>query len=218
MKNIEKVLFIDHDDTVVDSQVSVHYPAFVSAITKLRPNQPPLALKEYVKLNATLGFETMLRTIYQFNDEEIRIEAAIWKSFSKDLIPPVFFGLAPILEEFVAQNNKLVVYSANTKANIIRDYQYHFSFMPHSIIAFDDTIHTPKPARVPLLKWMHQHQILPNQCLILDDSIMMQTTAKRTNIMFLAANYALAAKPLWQDIKDVIIISEVNELKQYLLK
>ena len=197
LKNNPKVLFIDHDDTVVNSQATIHYPAFVQAIEIMRPNQTILDFQQYIKLTATIGFERILAEIYHFTPQEIKTEYELWQQINRSIIPPAFANVGQILQRFIANGNYLVVYSANTKANISRDYDHHFKFQPHTIIAHAHDSPYQKPARTPLLLWMHQHQITPLNAIILDDSPMMIETARRCNCTFLAANWSPAAKPLW---------------------
>ena len=45
-----KCLVLDHDDTVVDSTASIHYPAFLEALKILRPGVQQITLGEDISL------------------------------------------------------------------------------------------------------------------------------------------------------------------------
>jgi hypothetical protein len=41
-----KCIILVHDDTAVMSTPEIHYPSFVEAIKKLRPNDEPISIKK----------------------------------------------------------------------------------------------------------------------------------------------------------------------------
>ena len=60
-----KCLVLDHDDTVVDSTASIHYPAFLEALKILRPGVQQITLEEYFKENFDPGFIEMCQRMLE---------------------------------------------------------------------------------------------------------------------------------------------------------
>ena len=56
-----KCLVLDHDDTVVDSTASIHYPAFLEALKVLRPGCETISLEDYFRENFDPGFIELCR-------------------------------------------------------------------------------------------------------------------------------------------------------------
>ena len=76
-----KCLVLDHDDTVVDSTASIHYPAFLEALKILRPGVQQITLEEYFKENFDPGFIEMCQRRYQLTDAELDVDAGenMWR-------------------------------------------------------------------------------------------------------------------------------------------
>ena len=66
-----KCLVLDHDDTVVDSTASIHYPAFLEALKILRPGVQQITLEEYFEENFDPGFIESAR-------EDISLQMLSW--------------------------------------------------------------------------------------------------------------------------------------------
>ncbi len=45
-----KCLVLDHDDTVVKSTPTIHYPSFIEAMKELRPQMEPYTLETFCNL------------------------------------------------------------------------------------------------------------------------------------------------------------------------
>lgn len=58
-------LVLDHDDTVVRSTPTIHYPAFVKTLQALRPDVH-WTLEQFIACNFYPGFEAMCRDILHF--------------------------------------------------------------------------------------------------------------------------------------------------------
>ena len=68
-----KCLILDHDDTVVNSSQSIHYPAFLHTLQTLRPNLPPISFEDFNHHCFVYGFYHLCTERYQFNEEEMEI-------------------------------------------------------------------------------------------------------------------------------------------------
>ena len=65
-----KCLVLDHDDTVVQSEVTVNYPCFLWALEKFRPGEY-MDYPEFVDWCFRYEFTEFLRIKYGFTDEEL---------------------------------------------------------------------------------------------------------------------------------------------------
>ena len=66
-----RCLFLDHDDTTVDSTPTVHYPAFCRSLEELRPDVH-LSLDEFVRLSCDPGFGALCEEVLRFTPDEMQ--------------------------------------------------------------------------------------------------------------------------------------------------
>ena len=72
-----KALILDHDDTVVNSTATVHYPAFVAYMEQLRGGTD-ITLEQYFAWNFDPGVLPFFRDIVGLSEEEMVAEEAFW--------------------------------------------------------------------------------------------------------------------------------------------
>ena len=72
-------LVVDHDDTVVDSTATVHFPCFVEYMAKFHPNIH-YTLEQYLTDNFDPGIVALFRDIIGMSDEEIAREERYWNA------------------------------------------------------------------------------------------------------------------------------------------
>ena len=65
-----KCLILDHDDTVVNSTATIHYPAFLEALKLLRPGMT-ISLDDYFRENFDPGFVPYCVEKLGMTDEEL---------------------------------------------------------------------------------------------------------------------------------------------------
>lgn len=85
-----KCLILDHDDTVVDSTQTIHYPSFIKALLKLRPERANMSLAEFVGYCFNPGFPELCLEILKFSSEELEYQQKIWKEFTHKCQPSFF--------------------------------------------------------------------------------------------------------------------------------
>ena len=73
-----KCLILDHDDTVMDSTASIHYPAFLSSLNELRPGTT-ISLDDYFRVNFDPGFLPYLTEVLSFTPEELDKAVAVFR-------------------------------------------------------------------------------------------------------------------------------------------
>lgn len=220
MKKLKKrLLILDHDDTLMDSQHTVHYPIFLETLGMMRPKAPLPSFKEFVVLSNAYGFEAYIRRVYGFSDEEVEQEIAFWRTQVPLREAEIFPEVASVVTDYVQAGGILVVYSYSDSSMILDDYRRFFDFDPHDIIGYDNSLVFRKPARAPLLKMMHEFDVKPSDCLLVDDMPMLIETAKRTNIDMVGANWSLSSQYVWKrKHPNVLLCSDASCLSYYLFK
>lgn len=185
-----KCLVLDHDDTVVNSSQSIHYPAFLHTLKTLRPNEEPLTFEDFNHHCFIFGFNHLCKERYQFNDEEMEIEYKIWKSHTEVKQADAFDGWKEILTQFKKNGGKIVVVSYSESKEIKRDYLDHFGFEPDLIFAHDHGKDKLKPNAYPIYKAIEDLQISPESILVIDDMPVGYEMAKNANVDFIWAQWA----------------------------
>jgi phosphoglycolate phosphatase-like HAD superfamily hydrolase len=147
MKLRKKCLILDHDDTIINSQESIHYPLFVEVLKILRPNITPVDFEKFIELSNEVGFVKMCRMLYHYNAEEIQFEYEHWKKHSSLIEAPTFDGIKEFLTAFEKAGGVIIVYTMNSKQNVEQDYERLFNMIPKSIISHDQYHVLRKPYR-----------------------------------------------------------------------
>lgn len=215
MKLRKKCLILDHDDTIINSQESIHYPLFVNVLKILRPNITPIDFERFIELSNELGFVKMCRMLYHYSAEEIQFEYEHWKKQSSLIEAPTFDGIKDFLSAFNDAGGVIIVYTMNSKQNVIQDYERLFNFTPISIISHDQYYILRKPYRLSILKELHNLNLTVEDCIFIDDTPMLLDLKQRLNMDFIAANWAKSAKPLWKNVNHEIVLNHPSELWDY---
>lgn len=161
-------LLLDHDDTVVQSEKSINYPYFVHILDHYRPGAT-ITWEKYCQGCFQLGFADMCRQWFHFTEEELEEEYLGWKAFIMEHIPPIFPGVADVLERYKAKGGKIFVVSHSSRDNIIRDYQHHLDFLPDDIYGWDLPEHLRKPSVYAVEDIERKYGYKREEMLIIDD-------------------------------------------------
>jgi beta-phosphoglucomutase-like phosphatase (HAD superfamily) len=166
-------LVIDHDDTSVASTPSIHHPAHVEALRRLRPGHPPISLEGWFRKNFNPGLMGYLVGELGYTPEEVAVNNAIWRTFTASRIPPFFPGFLALLAKFRQGGGLVVVVSHSETEKIIRDYLADLSlgqpFLPDAVIGWNEDPRLRKPSAYPALAVMERFSLRPEQVLVLDD-------------------------------------------------
>ena len=81
-----KCLVFDHDDTVVNSTATIHWPCFVDYLALRRPGMS-CSLEDYFIKNFDPGFIEMCRQDYGMDDEDLKDETLFWQDYVHSHIP-----------------------------------------------------------------------------------------------------------------------------------
>ena len=155
-------LVLDHDDTVVASTPTIHYPAFLDAMKLLRP-EVNWSLQEYVMYNFEPGFEAICREMLHLTDEEMLVEQKVWKQWTSTHVPPMFPGMAELLRRYREAGGIICVASHSSEEMIRRDYRIHCGFEPELVFGWDLPPAKRKPATYALEEIMRHYGLAPTE-------------------------------------------------------
>ncbi|MBO7197008.1 MAG: HAD family phosphatase [Clostridia bacterium] len=165
-----KCLVLDHDDTVVDSSASIHYPSFVEYLKIARPHlADKYTLEEYFEKNFHPGILELFTDEIGLSDEELKEEEAFWREYVKNHIPNAYPGMKEIIAEFKAGGGIIAVDSHSVSENIIRDYKANGLPEPDIIYGWDIPKEMRKPAPGTLFDLMEKYNLAPEEILVVDD-------------------------------------------------
>ena len=161
-------LVLDHDDTVVQSEISINYPFFCYILDRFRPGTT-ITLEEYVEGCSSLGFLQMCRQWYQFTDAELKEEYEGWMDYVRSHIPDPFPGIGDVIRRQKEEGGLVCVVSHSSAENITRDYQTHFGMLPDAIYGWDLPEHQRKPNTYSLEAIMERYHLSSKDLLVIDD-------------------------------------------------
>ena len=161
-------LVLDHDDTVVQSEIGINYPFFCYILDQFRPGTT-ITLDEYVDGCSSLGFLGMCRQKYQFTGQELQEEFEGWIDYVRSHTPDPFPGIGDVIRRQKEAGGLVCVVSHSCAENITRDYKTHFGILPDDIYGWDLPEHQRKPSTYPLECIMEKYHLSPKDLLIVDD-------------------------------------------------
>lgn len=189
-----KCLVLDHDDTVVRSEVTVNYPCFLLALEKFRPGET-MGYEEFVDWCYRYDFAEFLRIRYGFTEEELLEEYHMWQDYSKTHIPPAYDGMKEIILEQKRRSGLVCVASLSSQGNILRDYHTHFGIEPDIVFSCDDPRKHRKPNVYPLTKIIEKFNLSPADMLMVDDLKIGCDMAKKAGVPMAFAGWSRADFP-----------------------
>ena len=191
MKLKYKCLVLDHDDTVVDSSASIHYPSFVEYLKIARPHlADKYTLEEYFEKNFAPGILELFTDEIGLSEEELKGEELFWREYVKNHIPHVYPGMAEIIAEFKALGGIIAVDSHSVTENIVRDYKANNLTDPDIIYGWDIPKEMRKPAPGTLFDLMKKYDLKPEDILVVDDLKPGYDMAKAAGVDIAAAAWA----------------------------
>ena len=96
-----KCLVLDHDDTVVDSSATIHYPSFIEYLKDYRPELVKnYTFESFIIKNFDPGIVSLLADEVGLNEQELKEEELYWSNYVKGHIPTVYDGIREIIEQF----------------------------------------------------------------------------------------------------------------------
>ena len=129
-------LILDHDDTVVQSELTVNLPYFQMTLASFRPGST-ITEAEYADGCNRLGFAEFCRQRFGFTEEELVAEYLGWKGYIKTHIPAPYPGIDAVIRRQKALGGRIFVVSHSARENISRDYAKNFGILPDEIYGWD---------------------------------------------------------------------------------
>lgn len=186
-----KCLVLDHDDTIVDSSASIHYPSFVEYLKIARPHlADKYTVEEYLEKNFHPGILELFTDEIGLSEEELQEEEAFWREYVKNHIPNAYPGIKEIIEDFRMNGGIIVVDSHSLTENIIRDFKANGLPEPDFIYGWDIPKEMRKPAPGTLFDLMKKYNLKPEEILMVDDLKPGYDMARAAGVDFAAAGWS----------------------------
>lgn len=208
-----KCLIFDHDDTVVNSTATIHYPCFVE-YNLLRHPDLKFTIEEFLKYNFEPGLFEFYHTICGLSEAEIEEEHAFWLEFTKNHRAPAIPGIKEIMERHRAGGGIIAVISHSYKDNILKDFDFNSLPEPDIVFGFEQPRDELKPSPVPVRKIMEKFGLAPNEVLVIDDLKPGYLMARAAGVDFAAAawTYEIPANARFMKANADYYFKDVSDL------
>ncbi len=165
-----KCLVLDHDDTVVASTESIHYPSFVEYVKEWKPHLiGKYSFEEYILKNFDPGVLEFFHGELGLTDEELIEEDKYWRDFVATRIPKAYPGISEIIADFRARGGIVAVASHSYEEYIRRDYAHNSLPTPDVIYGWDLPRENRKPSPYTILDICKRYNLEPSEVLVVDD-------------------------------------------------
>ena len=188
-------LVMDHDDTVVDSSATIHYPCFLEFLEQYRPGMH-MTLEDYFLKNFDPGFLEMCRQDFHMTEQELVEEQDYWREYMKGHVPKAVPGIRQVLWRHVERGGTICVVSHSMCHNIKRDWEQNGLPEPALIFGWDDPVELRKPSPYPLYTIMDKLGFPPEELLVVDDLKPGYDMAKAVGVDFAAAGWTNSYAPI----------------------
>ena len=181
-----RCLVFDHDDTVVNSTATIHYPCFRQFLDEYYPGRS-CTLEHYFRQNFDPGFLPMCREEYGMTDA---VEYRYWQDYVRTRIPAAYPGIREIMERQKAEGGLVCVVSHSVDRNIRRDYEANGLPAPDLVFGWEQPLERRKPEPWPLEEIMRRFALQPRDLLMIDDLKPGYDMALRCGVDFAAVGWA----------------------------
>ena len=184
-----KCLVFDHDDTVVNSTATIHYPSFLAYLRRVRPGLH-YTLEEYFDRNFDPGVLAFFGGELGFSEQEMAEEFRFWQEYVKTRVPEAYPGIREILERHRAAGGLIAVISHSISDNIRRDYRENSLPEPDAIYGWELAEEQRKPHPWPMQNLMLRFGLRPEEILMVDDLKPGYDMCRACGVPFAAAGWA----------------------------
>ena len=216
-----KCLVLDHDDTTVDSSSTIHYPAHLEVMKRLRPNEHNISLETWYEKNFDPGIIPFLTEELQFSEAEMEEEFQIWQEMNEDRNPPFYPGLTDILKEYIGRGGLIAVVSHSTEEHIRRHYAINADGLkPEYIFGWEHNPAHRKPSPWPLEQIMEGGGFQADELLVVDDLKPGVQMAKAAGVKVAAAGWGHSIPSIRNAMNDLcdFFLPSVESLKHHILE
>ena len=184
-----RCLVLDHDDTIVNSTATIHYPAFLAYMKLHRPHVR-LTLEEYFALNFEPGVVALFRDICGLSPAEMKQEEQFWRSYVREHIPEAYPGIRELLWKYRQSGGLICVVSHSYSDYILRDYRHNGLPEPDAVYGWELEPDKRKPDPYALYEIQRKFSLRREEMLVLDDLKPGYDMAKAALVPFAAAGWA----------------------------
>ena len=184
----DRCLSLDHDDTVVNSTATVHYPSF-DAYMKLYPPHYRCTLEEYFLRNFH-GVVSFFRDFLGMTEEQILAEEKFWNDYVQKVTPEAYPGIRQLLLRQKQAGGLICVVSHSYTRNILRDYRENALPEPDLVFGWESPPQLRKPSPYPVERILERFDLRPCECLVVDDLKPGFDMARACGVPFAAAGWA----------------------------
>lgn len=182
-------IVFDHDDTVVNSTATIHYPCFLEYEKIYHPGVY-YSLEEFFALNFDPGVVGFFRDILKMDENEMIREEIFWKEYAENRIPAAYPGMKELLSDLRKAGCLLCVDSHSFSHNILRDYEANHLPSPDLIYGWDLPAEKRKPQPWTLFDLMKRYNLKPEEILVVDDLKPGYDMSRAAGVAFAAAGWA----------------------------
>jgi len=216
-----KCIVLDHDDTVVASTETIHYPSFIAYLEDYRPELVKnYTFESFIVKNFHPGILSLLADEVGLNEKELKEEEKYWLDFVETRFPRAYEGMAEIISDFKSRGGIVAVASHSMTKYIVRDYEHNELSMPDVIYGWDIPKENRKPSPWCILDLCERYNLKPEEILVVDDLKPGYDMARGGGAHFAAAGWAYDVPEIAEFMKKNCdyYLSSVEELKTLLEK
>lgn len=184
-----KCLVLDHDDTVVNSTATIHYPAFLEALKLLRPGVT-ISLEDYFRENFDPGFIPYCVGKLGMTDDELEVEVECWRNYVSGHTAKAYGGIREIIARQKAEGGIVCVVSHSYDYNIRRDYEANDLPVPDQIFGWECSPAQRKPSTYALEHISREYGLKPEEMVVVDDLKPGYDMAKAYGAPFVGAGWS----------------------------
>ena len=186
-----KCLVLDHDDTVVNSTATIHYPCFIKYLEDYYPSLVGnYTLESFFEKNFHPGVISLFRDEIGMTDEEMAAEEQYWADFVEKITPTAYTGMREIIRDFQSAGGIVAVVSHSLTRYIERDYRENGLPTPDVIYGWDIPKDRRKPSPWCINDLKERYSLLPSEILVVDDLKPGYDMARGGGAHFAAAGWA----------------------------
>lgn len=180
-------LVLDHDDTVVNSTATVHFPCFAEYTAKFFPKAKRYTLEEYILKNFSPGVYEFFHGEVGMTEDDMKHEQAYWHEYVQHHVLQAYAGMRELLWDYVNAGGTICVVSHSLSPNILRDYRENGLPEPELVYGWEVPKERRKPQPYALFDIMEKLHFAPGEMLVLDDLKPGYDMARAANVPFAAA-------------------------------
>jgi phosphoglycolate phosphatase/pyrophosphatase PpaX len=216
-----KCLILDHDDTVVNSTGTIHYPSFIEYLKVKRPGRvKDYTMELFIEKNFIPGIVSLFADELHLTDAEMQEEQLFWENFVETRVPTAYAGIRKILTRFREEGGIIAVVSHSMTRYIERDYRENGLPAPDAIYGWDLPRDKRKPSPYAIEDLCKRYNLTADDIIVVDDLKPGFDMARAGGVYFAAAGWAYNVpliKAFMQEHSDAYL-STVSELSPLLFE